>query len=86
MAGRAFGLELEGLSPEDRELAAAKRFVRFASEAVSEAIAASRSQDPAAAARARHRGCGAAQRAGIVALRDYPERPQASAAVATRPF
>ena len=40
MAGRAFGLELEGLSHEDRELAAANRFVRFASEAVNEAISA----------------------------------------------
>lgn len=51
IAGRAFGFELEGLSPEDRELAAAKRFVRFASEAVSDPIAASRSLDPAEAAR-----------------------------------
>ena len=51
MAGRAFGLELEGLSPEDRELAAARRFARFASEAVGEAIAASRSQHPAETAR-----------------------------------
>jgi hypothetical protein len=33
-AGRAFGLELEGLSPEDKEFALARQFVRFASEAV----------------------------------------------------
>ncbi|MEY9880950.1 hypothetical protein [Bradyrhizobium sp. USDA 329] len=51
MAGRAFGLELEGLGPEDRELAAAKRFVRFASEAVGDAIGAPRSQEPATTAR-----------------------------------
>jgi hypothetical protein len=33
-AGRTFGLELEGLSPEDKEFALARQFVRFASEAV----------------------------------------------------
>lgn len=32
-AGRVFGLELEGLSPEDQEFEAARRFVRFASSA-----------------------------------------------------
>lgn len=33
-AGEMFGLELEGLSPEDKEFALARQFVRFASEAV----------------------------------------------------
>lgn len=33
MAGNAFGLELEGLSPEDRDFEVAKRYVRFASHA-----------------------------------------------------
>ena len=33
MAGKALGLELEGLSHEDREFEAARQFVRFASEA-----------------------------------------------------
>lgn len=32
-AGRLFGLELEGLSPEDQEFEVARRFVRFASAA-----------------------------------------------------
>lgn len=32
-AGEMFGLELEGLSPEDKEFALARQFVRFASEA-----------------------------------------------------
>jgi hypothetical protein len=32
-AGQYFGLELEGLSPEDQEFEAAKSFVRFAGEA-----------------------------------------------------
>ena len=33
LAGRVFGLELEGLSPEDQEFEVARHFVRFASEA-----------------------------------------------------
>ncbi len=36
-AGKVFGMELEGLSQEDREFEAAKQFVRFASEAVKNA-------------------------------------------------
>src|SRR6516164_2225158 len=38
MAGRALGLEVEGLSPEDREFEAAKQFVRFAGEAARKAL------------------------------------------------
>ena len=52
MAGRAFGLELEGLSHEDQEFEAAKRFVRFASDAVRNAASASPLDDPGAAAQA----------------------------------
>lgn len=52
MAGRALGLELEGLSHEDQEFEAARRFVRFASQAVKNAVAASQTNDPATAARA----------------------------------
>jgi hypothetical protein len=36
-AARAFGLELEGLSPEDREFELARQFVRFAGAAAHEA-------------------------------------------------
>lgn len=36
-AARMFGLELEGLSPEDQEFELARRFVRFAAATVSEA-------------------------------------------------
>ena len=39
---RALGLELEGLSHEDQEFEAAKRFVRFAGEAVNNAASARR--------------------------------------------
>ena len=38
-AGRIFGLEAEGLSPEDRDLEVARQFVRFASTAVQNAAA-----------------------------------------------
>ena len=50
-AGRALGLELEGLSREDQELEATKRFVRFAGDAVRNALSAPYSGDPAAIAR-----------------------------------
>jgi len=39
-AGRLFGLELEGLSAEDREFEAARQFVRFAGAAVKQATTA----------------------------------------------
>src|SRR5262245_11700964 len=49
-AGRLFGLELEGLSAEDREFEAARQFVRFAGAAVKQATAAPPTTPPAAAA------------------------------------
>ena len=49
-AGRVFGLELEGLSPEDKEFEVARNFVRFASEAVRNASGASATAAPRAAA------------------------------------
>ncbi len=49
-AGPLFGLELEGLSGEDREFEAARQFVRFAADATKEAAAARATSDPAAAA------------------------------------
>jgi hypothetical protein len=50
MAGNALGLELEGLSPEDREFEASRQFVRFGGETVKKALEAHPSADPAAAA------------------------------------
>ena len=50
VAGGALGLELEGLSNEDREFEAAKQFVRFAGETVKNATAAP-AANPVAAAR-----------------------------------
>jgi hypothetical protein len=52
MAGRALGLELEGLSREDQELEAAKRFIRLAGDAVRNAGQASSVKHPATVAQA----------------------------------
>jgi hypothetical protein len=51
-AGRVFGLELEGLSPEDREFEVARRFVRFAGNAAHTAALSPPTIDPTRAARA----------------------------------
>ncbi len=51
MAGSALGLELEGLSQEDREFEAARQFVRFAGDAVRNTTS-SGNADPVSAARA----------------------------------
>lgn len=50
-AGDAFGLELEGLSPEDQEFEAARHFVRFAGEAARQATKAGGLGDAEAAAK-----------------------------------
>jgi hypothetical protein len=51
-AGRYFGLELEGLTSEDREFEVARAFVRFAEEACRHALKAPPTAPPAAVARA----------------------------------
>ena len=48
-AARYFGLELEGLSPEDQEFEAARRFIRFAGETAKNAVGAPTAMPPAAA-------------------------------------
>jgi hypothetical protein len=52
MAGSALGLELEGLSPEDREFEATRQFVRFAGQTVANALEAAPYADPEAVAHA----------------------------------
>ncbi len=49
-AGRAFGLELEGLSPEDQEFEVARRYVRTATEAAQRAASAPTTAPPQVAA------------------------------------
>ncbi len=51
-AGRLFGLELEGLSSEDREFELARRYVRFAGEAMKNLTLNQTSPDPRTAANA----------------------------------
>jgi hypothetical protein len=58
-AGRLFGLELEGLSPEDQEYEVARRFVRFAGRA---AANAGRMRGAGGAAGARSAAMAAARR------------------------
>lgn len=45
-AGSVFGLELEGLSPEDREMEVAKQFVRLAADATKNAVTAPSTANP----------------------------------------
>jgi len=52
MAGSALGLELEGLSQEDREFEATKQFIRFAGQTVANALQAPPGADPEAVAHA----------------------------------
>ncbi|TMQ12510.1 MAG: hypothetical protein E6J90_28075 [Deltaproteobacteria bacterium] len=52
MAGSAFGLELEGLSGEDREFEVAKQFVRLAADAAKNAVGVNDASNPAAVAKA----------------------------------
>lgn len=51
-AGQIFGLEVEGMSPEDQELQVARRFVRLAGDAANEVAQAPPSAPPQQAARA----------------------------------
>jgi hypothetical protein len=62
IAGQVLGLELEGLSPEDREFEAARQFVRFAAELVKKTLESPRDHDQQDAA---HRA--AAQAAKVYA-------------------
>lgn len=50
-AGRLFGIEMEGLSPEDQEYEVARRFVRFAQSAAKTAVWAPQNQSALSIAR-----------------------------------
>jgi hypothetical protein len=51
MAGKIFGLELEGLSGEDREFEVARRFVRMSGDAMRRAAVSRPTEDPIKTAR-----------------------------------
>jgi hypothetical protein len=100
MAGNAFGLEYEGLSPEDRDFEIARRYVRFASHAARRAAAARPDIDPVAVAKAAVTAAARKFAPGLLAplaaaaaaaprptaAPAYPQAPTAaSAAAAARP-
>lgn len=75
-AGRYFGLELEGLSPEDQEFEAARRFVRLANSATRTALRLPGGNAQSVARAALHR---AAQRHAPGLLPAQPGRKSAGA-------
>lgn len=75
--GRAFGLELEGLSPEDQEFEGARRFVRLAGEATSMAAAVPTEVDDDEAATRAVRGAIRKNAPGMTRGRPRPGRGNA---------
>jgi hypothetical protein len=75
-AGRAFGLELEGLSSEDQEFEVARRYVSFAGEAVKNLAHAPSSLDPRSAARAAAVDAAKTHAPGLLSLRQAGIEPQ----------
>lgn len=71
MAGSVLGLELEGLSPEDRDLEASRQFIRFASRTVANALDADPREDPREVA---HRAAMEAARIYAPGLMDISNR------------
>jgi len=65
-AGQMLGLELEGLSAEDRDVEAARKFVRFASAASKAASSAPKSGPPLAVAQAAARAAARRHAPGLV--------------------
>jgi hypothetical protein len=78
-AGRVFGLELEGLSGEDREFEVARRYVTFAGEAVKNLASAPTGSDPRTAANGGGGGGRESVCAGIAVV-DCPSGNRASRA------
>ncbi|HKE14659.1 MAG TPA: hypothetical protein VKB80_07335 [Kofleriaceae bacterium] len=71
-AGQIFGLELEGLSHEDRDFETAKQFVRLAADAAQAATQAPPGQSAAAAARAALHDAAQRFAPGLLAGRPVP--------------
>jgi hypothetical protein len=70
-AARVFGLELEGLSPEDKEFELAQRFVRFADAAAAAALSNAAQLAATPPAQLRTRAHALAQAAMVPAARRY---------------
>jgi hypothetical protein len=76
-AGRAFGLELEGLSGEDREFEVARRYVTFAGDAIKNLALASPGSNPRTAANAAAVAAAKAYAPGLVSPVQAGLEPQA---------
>jgi len=76
-AGRAFGLELEGLSGEDAEFEIARRFVNFAGDAVKNMALAPPGMDPRSAARSSAAAAARAYAPGLLSSAAGAMGPQA---------
>jgi hypothetical protein len=81
--GRAFGLELEGLSSEDREFEVARRYVSFAGEAVKNLALAPSSLDPRSAARAAAVDAAKTHAPGLLSPRQAVIEPQTNSSFST---
>jgi len=75
-AGRAFGLELEGLSSEDREFEVARRYVSFAGQAVKNLASAPSNLDPRTAANAAAVAAARTHAPGLLSPRQAAMEPQ----------
>jgi hypothetical protein len=76
-AGRALGLELEGLSGEDAEFEIARRFVSFAGDAVKNMALAPPGLDPRGAASSAAAAAARAYAPGLLSSAEPPTEPQA---------
>jgi hypothetical protein len=82
-AGRAFGLELEGLSSEDRDFEVARRYVTFAGEAVKNLAAAPSNLEPRAAANAAAVAAAQSHAPGLLSPRQAAMEPQTNSPLPT---
>ena len=78
LAGKVFGLELEGLSHEDREFESVRAFIRFAQELLRQLEGASPGADPRATVRSAVVRA-ARRRAPGLLRRDLPKAANGSA-------
>lgn len=76
MAGSLLGLELEGLSPEDRELEASRQFIRFASQTVANALKADPRGDAHGVAQQAAREAARIYAPGLLDISNHAQRRQ----------